>query len=350
MDRIRVAILGATGLVGQVFVDILSNHPWFEIVELMASKESAGKKYETVAKWALNKPIPEIVRDITVKETNPKELRSDVDLVFSALPSGIAKELEPKFAEKFKVISKASAYRMDNLVPLLIPEVNPEHLELIEIQQRKNKWDGFLITDPNCTTCIFMLSLKPIYDKFGVEAVIATSMQAISGAGYEGLYAMQIHDNIIPFIKGEEEKLKNETLKILGRIEDGKIIKPNIKISATCTRVPVIHGHTLSVSLKLRDKATVDEIKKTLASFKGLPQELNLPSAPKYPVIVRDEINRPQPRLDRNTYNGMAVTVGRIREDEVLDIKYIVTGHNLVRGAAGASILDAELLYKKGYL
>ncbi len=350
MDKIRVAILGATGLVGQVFIDILSNHPWFEIVELMASKESAGKKYKDVAKWSLNKEIPEDVRDMIVKNTDPRELKGDVDLIFSALPSSVAKELEPKFAEKFKVISKASAYRLEEDVPLLIPEINPEHLELIEIQQRRRKWEGFLITDPNCTTCIFLLSLKPIYDSFGVESIIATSMQAISGAGYEGLYAMQIHDNLIPYIKGEEEKLKNETLKILGKIENGKIMKPDIKISATCTRVPVIHGHTISVSLKLKRKADIEEVISVLKNFKGLPQELNLPSAPEKPVIVREEIDRPQPRLDRDAYKGMAVTVGRIRKDEVLDIKYIVTGHNLVRGAAGASVLDAELLYKKGYL
>ncbi len=341
----KVAVLGATGLVGQRFVQLLVNHPFFEIVDLTASEKSAGKRYAEATRWYLDEHMPGEVRDIAVKNTDPKKVKADI--VFSALPSEIAKEVEPKFAkEGFIVASNASSFRMEKDVPLLIPEVNPEHLDLIEIQKENRKWDGAIICDPNCTTIMATLSLKPLYDNFGLDSVFVTSMQAVSGAGYGGVVSMAILDNVIPFIKGEEKKVESEGLKILGKFNGSEVEPAQFKISASCNRVAVLDGHTESIFVKTKKGCDVEGVKKAMREFRAKPQELNLPTAPRNPIIVREEEDRPQPRLDRSVQRGMAVTVGRVRSDPILDVKYTVLGHNTLRGAAGASVLNAELLVK----
>jgi aspartate-semialdehyde dehydrogenase len=342
----KVAVLGATGMVGQRFIQLLVDHPFFELVDLCASERSAGKRYKEVARWVIDAEMPEKAADIEVKEVDPKVV--DADIVFSALPKSVAKVVEPKFAEEgFIVASNASAYRMEEDVPLLIPEVNPEHLELLEVQRERRGWDGAIITNPNCTTIMAVLPLKPIYDNFGLKEVFITSMQAISGAGYSGVVSMAILDNVIPFIKGEEEKVESEGLKILGKLEDGSVKFADFKISASCNRVNVLDGHTESIFVKLEEKCSIEELKEVLRNFKGLPQRLKLPTAPENPIIVREEDDRPQPRLDRGVQRGMSVSVGRLREDPILDFKFTSMGHNTIRGAAGASVLNAELLVKK---
>lgn len=333
-------------MVGQRFIQLLVDHPFFELVDLCASERSAGKSYGEAAKWVLDAQIPEEVADIEVKNIEPKNV--DADIVFSALPKAVAKDVEPRFAEAgFIVASNASAYRMEEDIPLLIPEVNPEHLDLIEVQKRNRGWDGAIITNPNCTTIMGVLPLKPIYDNFGLKRVFITSMQALSGAGYAGVVSMAILDNVIPFIKGEEEKVESEGLKILGKLEGDKIRPANFNVSASCNRVNVLDGHTESIFIEVEEKCDVEEIKEALKNFRGLPQELGLPTAPENPIIVREEEDRPQPRLDRAVQKGMSVTVGRIREDPILDFKFTSMGHNTIRGAAGASVLNAELLIKK---
>lgn len=344
--KAKVAVLGATGMVGQRFIQLLAGHPSFELTAITASERSAGKKYRDAARWVLDDQMPEEVADIVIEETDPKNV--DADIVFSALPSKIAKETEPQFARAgFIVASNASAYRMEEDVPLLIPEVNPDHLGMIEVQKEKRGWDGCIVTNPNCSVIMAILSLKPIYDAFGIEKVFAATMQAISGAGYMGVQSMAILDNVIPFIRGEEEKMESEGQKLLGTFDGEKFIPADFTISAACNRVHVLDGHTESIFVKTRDACTVEDVKQAMKDFKALPQELNLPTAPENPVIVREEPDRPQPRLDRAAQKGMSVTVGRIREDPIFDIKYTVMGHNTIRGAAGASVLNAELIYKK---
>lgn len=346
MDKIGVAVLGATGMVGQRFIEFLADHPYFEITSLAASERSAGKKYSEVAKWYLRGEIPESVRDMVVTEINPEQIRADI--VFSALPSSVAREVEPKFAEAgFIVCSNASAYRMAEDVPLLIPEVNPEHIELIEVQRKKRGWEGAIITNPNCSTIMASLALKPVYDAFGLRRVFITTMQALSGAGYSGVPGMAILDNLIPFIKGEEDKVETEPLKIFGRFNGEAIERAEFKISAQCNRVNVLDGHTECVSIEMEERGEIEDIKRVMSQFRGEPQKLNLPSAPELPVVVREEPDRPQPRFDRDTGRGMSVTVGRLREDPILHAKFVVLGHNTIRGAAGASVLNAELLVKK---
>ncbi len=346
MDKIRVAVLGATGMVGQRFIEFLADHPYFEITSLAASERSAGKKYSEVAKWYLKGEIPENVKDMVVTEIDPEKIKAEI--VFSALPSSVAKEVEPKFAEAgFIVCSNASAYRMAEDVPLLIPEVNPEHIEMIEVQRKKRGWEGAIITNPNCSTIMATLALKPVYDAFGLNKVFITTMQALSGAGYSGVPGMAILDNLIPFIKGEEDKVESEPLKILGKFNGEVIEMAEFKISAQCNRVNVLDGHTECVSIEMEEKAGIEDIKKVMNEFRGEPQKLNLPSAPEQPVIVREEPDRPQPRFDRDAGRGMSVTVGRLREDPILHAKFVVLGHNTIRGAAGASVLNAELLVKK---
>ncbi|MEE8167916.1 MAG: aspartate-semialdehyde dehydrogenase, partial [Candidatus Hydrothermarchaeales archaeon] len=338
-------ILGATGLVGQRFIQLLSDHPYFELTDLTASSKSAGKPYAKVGKWYLDEPMPEDVAAMEVKATDPNGL--DAEIAFSALPSDIAKEAEVKFAEAgFIVASNASAYRMEDDIPLLIPEVNPNHLGLLDVQREKRGWDGSIITNPNCTTIIAFLSLKPIFDEFGIESAFIASMQAVSGAGYEGVVSMAIIDNVIPFISGEEEKLEEEGLKIFGKFDGNVVIPAEFKVSAACNRVPVLDGHTESIFLKTRDECDIQELKKVMAEFKALPQELKLPTAPENPIIIMEEEYRPQPRFDRMRQKGMAVSVGRLRKDPIFDLKYTVMGHNTIRGAAGASVLNAELLLK----
>lgn len=343
---VNVGVLGATGMVGQRFIELLGEHPDFEITALTASKRSAGKKYEDAATWYLDSPIPEVARDITVVDTDPAEVK-DVDIVFSALPAGIALTVEPKFAEAgMTVASNAAAMRMEPDVPLVIPEVNPEHLDLMETQQKNRGWDGFIVTNPNCSTIALTMTLKPIYDEFEIKRVYVSTMQAVSGAGYNGVPSMAIVDNLVPFIGGEEEKMESETLELLGDINEGKVTPASFGVSASCHRVAVVDGHTEAVFIEFADDFDVDDVKESFRKFQGLPQKLNLYSAPQPPVIIREEDNRPQPRMDRNAEKGMAVTVGRIRKDEAFknSLKYILVGHNTIRGAAGASILNAELI------
>lgn len=341
----EVAVLGATGMVGQRFIETLVGHPFFELTALAASSKSAGKRYSEAAKWYLSGEMPSEVMDTVVKEVDPRKIKADI--VFSALPSAIAKEVEPRFAEAgFIVASNASSYRMADDVPLLIPEVNPEHLDIIEVQRERRRWDGAIITNPNCTTIMAVLSMKPIYDAYGIEKAVVTSMQGLSGAGYNGVPSMAIVDNVIPFIKGEEEKVESEGRKIFGRFNGAEIEPAELNISASCNRVAVLDGHTEAVFIKSAKNWDIEGVKKAMREFKGLPQELKLPTAPVNPILVREEADRPQPRLDRLSQGGMAVSVGRVRECPIMDFKYITMGHNTIRGAAGASVLNAELLYK----
>jgi len=349
MDKIPVGVLGATGMVGQRFIQLLEDHPWFKLTEVAASEKSAGKTYEETMKgrWRISNEIPEYARKLKVKECKPN-LKSM--MVFSALDSSVAGEVEEDFAKNgYIVASNSSNHRMDKDVPLLIPEINPQHLEMVKIQKKNRKWKGFIVTNPNCTAIHFNIVLKPLQDNFGLEKVMITSMQALSGAGYPGVASLDILDNVIPYIGGEEEKVEAETRKILGSLKDNEIKNAQFYVSAQCNRVNVNDGHTECVSVKLTKKTDVDEIIKSMKNFNPL-RSLNLPSSPKNPIVVMKEENRPQPKLDRNVEKGMASVVGRIRKCSILDYKFVVLGHNTIRGAAGASILNAELMKVKGYL
>jgi len=342
MAKIRAGVLGATGAVGQRFIEQLWDHPWFELTSLAASERSAGKKYCDAARWRLEHELPAEVAEMGVVAVDPKEVEADV--VFSALPADEAKKVEADFAKAgFAVASNASAYRFDPDVPLMIPECNPDHLGLIDVQQKKRGWDGYIVTNPNCTTIMFALTLKALMP-MDIQRVIVASMQAVSGAGYEGVPSMAILGNVIPFISGEEEKVEKEAQKILGTFDGDKINDAPFGVSASCHRVPVMDGHTEALWVEMGAKPTPEEVRETFLNFD--PGLSDLPTEPKKPLIVRDEPDRPQPRLDRNAGKGMAVSVGRIRSG----IRYIVMGHNTVRGAAGASVLNAELLHKKGML
>ena len=346
---VNVGILGATGMVGQRFIQLLDNHPDFEIKALAASSRSAGKKYEDATTWYLDEEMPESVRDIVVCETNPDDMDNDVDIVFSSLPTEFAAKVEKEFAKDFVVASNASAHRMKKNIPLVIPEVNPQYLDMIDAQQKENDWDGFIVTNPNCSTIALTLTLKPIVDNFNLKSVRVSTMQAVSGAGYNGGPSMAIVDNLVPYIGSEEEKMESETLHLLGSFDGSKVVDADFNLSASCHRVPVIDGHTEAVFIELDDDFDIDDIKNTMSNFKALPQQLNLFSAPENPVIIKDEDDRPQPRMDRNAGNGMAVTVGRLRKDQAFDnsFKYVLVGHNTIRGAAGASVLNAELINER---
>lgn len=343
----EAAVLGATGMVGQRFLQLLAENPWFEIRVITASEKSVRKKYSEATRWMLGGDMPESVSDLEVQPTDPNRV-GDVDVVFSALPAEVAGKVEEDFAKSgYIVVSNASSHRMDLDVPLLNPEVNAEHVHLIDEQHRKRKWDGAIVTNPNCTTTILTLSLKPVHDKFGLSRVLVSSMQALSGAGYPGVPSLDIVDNVIPFIQKEEEKVQSETLKILGSIED----PATIKVSASCHRVCTLDGHMEAVFVETKKETDSLEVKEAMDEFRGEPQRLGLPTAPERPIIVRNEEDRPQPHLDRMAGRGMAVVVGRIRRDSALDgIKYIVLGHNTIRGAAGCAVLNAELLKAKGYI
>ncbi|MDK2984234.1 MAG: aspartate-semialdehyde dehydrogenase [Thermococcaceae archaeon] len=336
----EVAILGATGLVGQRFVKLLEAHPWFEVKRLIASQRSKGRKFKEIVEWEVSEKIGEIrVEGLEDFLKNP-----DVDLVFSALPSSIAGDVEEKLAKKVPVFSNASAHRYEGDVPILVPEVNEKHLSLIEIQREKRNWEGFIVTNPNCSTAILVLSLKAIL-KFGIKNVNVVTMQAISGAGFRGISAMQIFDNVIPYIEKEEWKIENESRKILGELENGKITPADFEISAFSTRIPVLHGHTEAVFVEVAEDIGAEEVKKAFDVFDPL-KSLGLPSYAK-PLVYR---KIPQPRLHRNLGRGMSVVVGRVEKIGEGKIKYITLGHNLIRGAAGGSILNAELAYRKGIL
>ncbi len=340
--KIPVGILGATGSVGQMFVNLLQEHPLFEIAELAASERSAEKKYSEAVNWVLAKPLPEKIGNMTVK---PCEPNLDCKLVFSGLDSKVAGEIESNFAKNgYIVISNSKNHRMFDDVPLLIPDINPDHLELIK-KQRYGK--GMIITNPNCSTIGLCMALKPLIDNFGIEAVNVVTMQAISGAGYPGVASLDIIDNVIPYIGDEEGKMETEPLKIFGKLSNDKIEFADFKISAHCNRVAVVDGHTECVSVKLKKKASKDEIISAWNKYKSEPQNLNLPSAPKQPVHYFEKANYPQPRIHRNLENGMAASVGRLRECPLFDYKFVVLSHNTIRGAAGCAILIAELLTEK---
>ena len=345
MDAIEVGVLGATGVVGQQFVSRLARHPWFRCTWLAASERSEGKTYKSVAPWRLATPIPGASADRIVSAcvpgTGPK-------VVFSGLDASVAGEIEGAFAAAGHiVVSNARNFRMDPLVPLLIPEINPDHLKLLDEQRGQKKWTGAIVTNPNCSTIVLAMALAPLR-KFNIKSVIVSTMQAVSGAGYPGVPSLDILGNVVPFIGGEEEKMQTETLKILG--SDGGRSPYPAAVSAHTNRVPVLDGHTMTVSVAFEKTPSVADVIDAMRNFSGRPQELWLPSAPQPPVMVSDEQNRPQPRLDADLGGGMAVTVGRVRECPVMHTKFVALGHNTVRGAAGAAILNAELMHAEGML
>jgi len=347
-EKIPVAVLGATGAVGQRFVQLLVNHPWFYISELAASERSVGKRYYESCTWILESPFPEAVAGMMVQAVEPK---LDARIVFSALPADQARKMEPDFAAQgYWVCSNSSAFRLEADVPIIIPEVNADHLQMLETQKAVRKWDGGLITSPNCTTTGIAMTLKPVDIAFGVREVIAVSMQAVSGAGYPGLSYMDIQDNVIPFIAGEEEKIAQESRALLGRMQNGSRVEADFKISAHANRVPVSDGHTICLSLALGKKPSLTEVREALRNFRAPLFKTALPSMPAAPLILSDLADRPQPRKDRDAGNGMQVTVGRVRPCQVMDIRLVCCVHNTLRGAAGGAILNAELLVAQGYL
>jgi len=342
--KLKVAVLGATGSVGQKFIELLSNHPWFELTEVAASDRSSGKKYSEAVNWIMNTPLPEKVKEMIVQKCEPN-LKSR--LVFSALDSSVAGEIESEFADNgYFVVSNARNHRFDENVPLIIPEVNSEHLEMI----KTNNKSGAIITNPNCSTIGLVMALKPLHDYFGLENVNVVTLQAVSGAGYPGLASLDIIDNVIPFISGEEWKMESEPLKIMGKLKNNLIDFAKVKISAQCNRVSVIDGHTECVQVKLKNRASAEEIIQVWESFSSIPQKLNLPSAPKQPIVYLYNEKYPQPKLHRNLERGMAVSVGRLRECSLFDYKFVVLSHNTVRGAAGGTLLISELMKAQGYL
>ena len=345
MNRIEVGVLGATGVVGQQFVSRLSRHPWFSPVWLAASERSEGKTYKSVAPWRLSVPIPEEAGARTVEACLPGR---GPKVVFSGLDASVAGEIEGAFAAAGHiVVSNARNYRMDSLVPLLIPEVNADHLSLINEQRRHKGWTGAIVTNPNCSTIVLAMALAPLRS-FDIRSVVVSTMQAVSGAGYPGVPSLDILGNVVPFIGGEEEKMESETLKILGA-DGGRVPHPAV-ISAHTNRVPVLDGHTMTVSVDLGVKPRLEAVVEALRAFRGRPQELSLPTAPQPAIVVMDEPNRPQPRLDADLGAGMAVSVGRVRPCPVLHTRFVALGHNTVRGAAGAAILNAELMHAEGML
>ena len=348
-SRVRVGILGATGMVGQRFVQLLEKHPDFEITALAASDRSQGKTYEEACTWRLVGDMPAFVRSMVVLPPQPP---LDCDVVLSSLPSDVARASEESFARAgYPVISNASSFRMDEDVPLLIPEINAGHLDILEQQRRQRGFGaGYIVTNPNCSTIIMALALAPLQNRFGLESVIATTLQAVSGAGYPGVPSLDVVDNVIPFIDGEEIKMERETRKIMGHLGNGAFENAAFGVSAQCHRVNVADGHMVAARVKLSKRASIEEVREALASYRSVPQELRLHSAPEHPVIVRSENDRPQPRMDRDAGAGMSVTVGRILPDSVLDYRFVILGHNTIRGAAGAAILNAELLQARGLL
>jgi aspartate-semialdehyde dehydrogenase len=351
MKKKSCVILGCTGTVGQRLVEALYPHPWFDIVDIAASKRSAGQKYKDRLsnEWYLSSDIPDEIAEMVIKPMDPK-IVDEADLAFSALPSGVAKEVEPAFAQAgYFLTSNASAFRMAEDVPLMIPEINADHLKLIDVQRKKRNWSGAICTDPNCTTIGLAMVFKPIHNHFGIVSAVMNTWQAISGAGLPGVPALLITDNVIPYINDEEEKVISEVQKILGTFENDRIKYADFKMAATCTRVPTIDGHFETAYIRTKDKLDIDEVKRVIREFPGL-DSLGLPFAPKNPLIVREENNRPQPRLDRmaGSVPGMAVSVGRIRPGlDEKSINLCLISHNTIRGAAGAVILNAELICAK---
>ena len=347
-QRIPVAVLGATGTVGQRFIEMLADHPWFDLVAITGSERRAGQRYGDAVTWRLPAAPPAAALDLPLLAP---DAALPAQIVFSALPTDVATEIEPLLAGRgHAVFSNASSYRMAKDVPLLIPEINADHVALLERQRRARGWSGMLITNPNCSTIQIALALKPLANAFGVRRMQVTTLQAISGAGYPGVASYDILDNVIPYIGQEEEKIERETRKILGAFIDGAITPAAIAISAQCMRVAVREGHLACVSVELGQEATSDDLIAAWRAFRAEPQERSLPTAPQPAILVRDEVDRPQPLRDRDAGNGMAVVVGRVRPCAILGHKFIVLGHNTIRGAAGASILNAELLVARGVL
>src|SRR2546422_3960845 len=345
----KAGVLGATGVVGQRLVQMLGDHPWFELTEVAASERSFGKTYAEAVRWHLDAPIPESARNLVVKGLDPT---LDCDFVLSALDSSVAGTAEEVFARAgYPVVSNSRNHRMDPDVRLLIPEVNAAHLDASPLQQKNRGYDtGFIVTNPNCSTAGLVLVLKPLADAFRLENVFVVTLQAISGAGYPGVASLDIQGNVVPFISGEEEKMEAEPQKLLGKWDGSRFVDAGIGLSAHCNRVPVIDGHLECVSVGLKKIASLDEVREALRNFEVDAELASLPTALKNPVLVLDEENRPQPRRDANAGNGMAAVVGRVRECPLLDVKLTLLSHNLVRGAAGAALLNAELLAARGFL
>jgi aspartate-semialdehyde dehydrogenase len=346
--KIPVGILGATGIVGQRFIQMLEHHPWFEVGWLAASERSENRPYAEAARWRMKTALPERVGRMTVSPASPDGAPK---VIFAALDAGIAAELEPRFAEAgCAVVSNSSALRMKPDVPLVIPEVNPDHIKLLECQSWRRKSGGFAVTNPNCSAIGLALALAPLHQQFGLDTVMAVTMQAVSGAGYPGVASLDILGNVIPYIAKEEEKMEEETRKLLGAINGHGVKLADFGMSAQCNRVAVEDGHTESVSIKLKKKARPEEIISAWNDFRSVPQELKLPSAPEKPVVYVSASDRPQPRFDSESGAGMTTTVGRLRPCAVLDWKFTVLSHNTIRGAAGAALLNAELLKAQGYI
>ncbi|MGD1072687.1 MAG: aspartate-semialdehyde dehydrogenase [Bryobacteraceae bacterium] len=347
MNKIEVGILGATGMVGQHFIKFLNGHPLFNLAWLGASERSAGKRYPEAAKWHLGGAVPEAAAALTVEEAKPG---SAPKLLFSAMDASIATEIEQAFAKAgHVVVSNSRNHRMDRDVPLLVPEINPDHLKLIPSQQKLRGWSGQIVTNPNCSTVVLTMGLAPLR-QFGITRVIATTLQAVSGAGYPGVPSMDILGNVIPFIGNEEEKMQEETQKIMGHFAGDRIDPLAAKVSAHCNRVAVIDGHTVTVSVELSAQPREADLRNAFETFQSVPQERNLPSAPRRPVQYLPEADRPQPRKDAERDRGMATFIGRLRPCPVFDWKFVALGHNTVRGAAGAAVLNAELMHSEGFL
>jgi len=346
-NKVSVGVLGATGIVGQRFLQMLEKHPWFEVNWVAASERSEGRVYAEAVRWRLKTPIPARAAALPVSPANPE---SAPKIIFAALDAAIAAELEPRFAAAGHiVISNSSALRMQKDVPLVIPEVNAKHLKVLECQSWRRQSGGFVVTNPNCSAIGLVLALAPLEQQFGLEKVMAVTMQAVSGAGYPGVASLDILGNVIPYIAKEEEKMEEETRKLLGEVRDGHIELAEFAMSAQCNRVAVEDGHTQSVAVKLKNKAGREEIIEAWTKFRALPQELKLPSAPERPVEYLAASDRPQPRFDVDRGAGMTACVGRLRPCGVLDWKFTVISHNTIRGAAGAALLNAELLKAQGY-
>ena len=349
--KIRVGVLGATGAVGQRFVQMLEGHPWFELSVLCASQRNTGKRYADACNWLLRGDMPPHLRDCVLQEVAPG---IDCQLVFSALPSGPARTIEAELAAAgYIVCSNASAYRYEPDVPLLIPEVNPEHVGLIDLQRRQRGWPGFITTNPNCSTTHLVSALHPLHEAFGVKKVFVVTMQAVSGAGYTGVPSMDVIDNVIPFINAEEEKMESrEPQKLLGTFDGKAVQMADFVVSAHCNRVPVRNGHLAAVSVEFARRPSLEDVRRAWAEYKPLPQRMGLPSAPDEAILYREEADRPQPRMDRlaGSVPGMTTVVGRLRADPLLHVKFLALGHNTIRGAAGGSLLNAELLVSQGYL
>jgi aspartate-semialdehyde dehydrogenase len=349
-EKIPVAVLAATGSVGQRFIQLLDNHPWFQVVAVTGSDRSIGQPYAKVCRWLLADPIPQSVRELVVLPSDPSSTKS-IPLVFSALPADIAKEVEPEFARAgIAVCSNASAYRREPDVPILLPEVNPSHLDVIESQRLQHNWKGCIVTNSNCTSTGLTVALKALQDAFGLTKLFAVSMQALSGAGYPGVPSLDILDNVIPYIGGEEDKVEWETRKMLGDVAGSEIVLANFSVSAHTNRVSVSDGHIVCASVEFENKASITEVIEVVRSYQAPEISSGLPSAPNPVIIYREEDDRPQPRLDRMSGRGMTTVVGRIRPDPLFDFKFVVLSHNTIRGAAGGSINNAKLRVRRGLI